>query len=252
MNTERGRGVLYVGTAHGRNGFSGRLELDNENHMNCYLDGRYMLEDPDCMKKGERRRINYGLLNLELSMRGPQEIQKTKLPNDLLRGVEETHKFGIENRRTVLKRMEKKPVFQKISLSQPDCLRDWKDKLLQGKSIRNAPSTYAQSWRYLNRLLKDEYIQEYFKDIQGSEIGCDLLQILEIYLCPMDNKESSLILEGTIFQSICNHPVSWVRNFIQFGITQPLHQGNVISLEDLWNQSGVGYLKNQESVEFAM
>jgi hypothetical protein len=95
IQTERGRGIVYVGTAHGRNGFQGRLELDQDNHKSCYLDGRYMLEDPEQMKQGIRQRVNYGLLNLELSMRGPQGIQREKLSADLLEKVEETHQFGI-------------------------------------------------------------------------------------------------------------------------------------------------------------
>ena len=251
VNTERGRGILYVGTAFGRKGFTGRLELDQENHMNCYLDGRYMLEDPQFMKRGERKRINYGLLNLELSMRGPQEIQKTKLPDDLLQGVKETHAFGIENRRTVIKRMKALPTFQKLIDHHPDCFRDWEEKLLRGMSVRTAPKAYSQTWRELNRLMKREYLTEFFEDIQGSKIGAQLLEMFEIYICPLKNKEQSLVMEGSIFQTICNHSTQWVRNFIQFGITQPLYQGSIIDADKLWDQYGVGYLNNKDSVEFS-
>lgn len=252
IQTERGRGIVYVGTAHGRNGFQGRLELDQENHKSCYLDGRYMLEDPEQMKQGIRQRVNYGLLNLELSMRGPQGIQREKLPEDLLEKVEETHQFGIENRRTVLARIEATAAFQHIAESQPECLQEWRGKLLQGMSVRTAPKPFSQPWRKLNRLLKEHYLQSYFTEIQGRSIGAQLLQLFEIYLYPLEDKRQSLELEGTIFQSVCHHPVPWVRQFIQFGIAQPLHQGRSISLEALSAQCGITYAGNQEDAVFAL
>ncbi len=251
VRTERGRGIVYVGTAHGRNGFQGRLELDSESHKRCYLDGRYMLEDPELMRQGTRRPLNYGLLNLELSMRGPQNVQREKLPSDLVQQISAAHAFGIENRQTVLQRMAATPEYQRLAATEPACVEQWRTKLLQGSSVRSAPKPFSQPWGELKRWLRKHYLQEYFDQMQGAAIGAQLLQLFEIYLVPLPDKAQSLALEGTIFQTVCHHPVPWVRQFIQFGIVQPLLQGSAVRLETLSSQCGVSYTQGQEHAEFA-
>ena len=52
-----------------------------------------------------------------------------------------------------------------------------------------------------------------------------MLELHEMYLCPIDDKSQSFELEGTIFQSICHHPIKWVREFNGYHLVQPLQNG---------------------------
>ena len=63
-----------------------------------------------------------------------------------------------------------------------------------------------------------------------------MLELHEMYLCPVDDKSQSFALEGTIFQSICHHPIQWVREFndiILFNLFKMVFQ-KLDALNRLW------------------
>jgi len=48
---------------------------------------------------------------------------------------------------------------------------------------------------------------------------------VEIYVTPVEDREVRLSLEGTIFKSVCHHPVQWVREFVDYWLVEPLRNG---------------------------
>ena len=194
VNTDRGRNINYVGTAHGTGGFQSRLETSADSHLHCYLDGRYMLKDPESLVQGVLKPLNYGLLNLELSMRGPQGIQYEKLPHDLVEKVKKLHDLGMQNRKDLLPMLETHQVFQSILDDNPECINEWKRRFIGGMSVRSPPSLFknhSYSWKQLNRLLKEYYLDQKFLTIDGPVVGSKLLEIKEIFLCPKEDNNHS-------------------------------------------------------------
>lgn len=252
VNTNRGRNINYVGTAHGAGGFQNRLETSTDSHLHCYVDGRYMLKDPESLVQGYFKPLNYGLLNLELSMRGPQGIQHEKLPQDLVTKIQQVHDLGMENRKILLPLIKETSSFQNLLISDPDCVVEWKRRLLGGMSVRNPPSLFKKSsevWKQLNKHLKNYYLKHFFYNIDGPNIGYRMLELHEMYLCPVDDKSQSFALEGTIFQSICHHPIQWVREFNGYHLVQPLQHGFPKNLDALKTDCGVGYQFGGDQVD---
>ena len=252
VKTELGQNIDYVGTAHGVSGFQGRLETSPDSHLSCYLDGRYMLKDPERLIQGYFDPLNYGLLNLELSMRGPQGIQNEKLPQDLVGKVQKIHDLGMENRKTLLPLIEDNSFYETFLCSQPDCVAEWKRRLHCGMSVRNPPSAfkeYNDSWKQLNKLLKEYYLERFFYTIDGPKVGFQLLQTFEIYVCPIEEKNQSFELEGTIFQSVCHHPIQWVREFVAYALVQPLQNGSPKNLDTLRNNYGLNYQVDGDRID---
>ena len=251
VETDLGLAVNYVGTADGKNGFKGRLDTDRDSHKSCYLDGRYMLEDPKLMKQGVRKPINYGLLNLELNMAGTLPIQKEKLPSDLVVNIEKIQKFGVRNRSAVHQMLKNDDSYKEIKENEAGCLKEWESKLFAGKSIRTAPKEFSKeikfSWNKLNKLLRKYYLLCFFDNLNGRSIGAEMLRQFKIYCFPNENKDQNLKIEGLIFQTICNHPTQWVREFIQYGVSQPLVCGSQVDLEVLETEYGLGYGSSPEN-----
>ena len=105
------------------------------------------------------------------------------------------------------------------------------------------------SWKQLNRLLKEYYLDQKFLTIDGPVVGSKLLEIKEIFLCPKEDNNHSFELEGSIFQSVCHHPVQWVREFVEYGLVQPLQNGSAKTLDQLRNDYGIDYQIEGDRVE---
>ena len=59
---------------------------------------------------------------------------------------------------------------------------------------------------------------------------------VEIYVTPVEDREVRLSLEGTIFKSVCHHPVQWVREFVDYWLVEPLRNGTAVGLQSLSQQ----------------
>ena len=112
VNTNRGRNINYVGTAHGVGGFQNRLETSTDSHLHCYVDGRYMLKDPESLVQGYFKPLNYGLLNLELSMYEDPQASSMKTTQDLVTKIQQVHDLGMENRKILLPLIKETSVFR--------------------------------------------------------------------------------------------------------------------------------------------
>ena len=86
----------------------------------------------------------------------------------------------------------------------------------------------------LSKLLKSHTINVLHLRVEFR--GAKMLELFEIYVTPVEDREVRLSLEGTIFKSVCHHPVQWVREFVDYWLVEPLRNGTAVGLQSLSQQ----------------
>jgi hypothetical protein len=98
--------------------------------------------------------------------------------------------------------------------------------------------------RAINRLLKEKYYDEYQQKNMKQQ-AIDQVKLFNIYLTVIEGDITGF--ERKIHTSLCNHSIVWVREFIEYGLTNLDSLGGIVcSLSELSHQMGIDFTQSPQ------